>query len=329
MDLATIFAPSSDNSRIPNCFPSLATNPSNGNPFHSPTSKAAIASLENIKVNSSFLEKDPISCCQICKIEFVLDLELKMLPCKHVYHSECILQWLETKNTCPVCQFQLPTEEDEDYDLQGLPRGENFIGTIIAEELLNGEEETEEDLMHFHDPRPPTPVSVMPRYRRLPRGENFISTIISEESLNDEEDLLPLDPPRPAAVRPNLTMMNDWLPGGENFIGEELLDDEYFMHFQDPLTPIVMMPNLTMMNDWWLDFTMVDHLRSQSSDTLALTSVSVSFSEIMNCLLISFHQLVMDTEFESMDLESVDLLVSMANIGENDYGVGVMANVNG
>lgn len=256
----------------------------------------------------------------------MLDLEVKMLPCKHVYHSECILQWLETKNTCPVCQFQLPTQEDEDYDLLGLPRGENFIGTIISEELLNDEEETEEDLMHFHDP--PTPVSVMPRNRWLPRGEDFISTIISEELLDEEEDLLPLDPPRPVAVRPNLTMMNGWLLGGENFIGtissEEFLDDEEdFLHFQDPVTPIVVMPDLNMMNGWMLDITLVNHFRSQSRDTLALTTVSVIFSEIMDCLLISFDQVVIYSEFENEDL-----LMSMANIGENGHGVGVMANGN-
>ncbi|RAL53935.1 hypothetical protein DM860_004406 [Cuscuta australis] len=152
MDLPAISAPPSY-SHIPNHYhhltiygnPSLTSGPIND----FPTSRSAIESLESIKVNSSFLEKEPNSCCLICAKEFELDGEVKILPCKHVFHSDCILQWLEMKSTCPVCKFQLPTQEDEDYDLLGLPRGENFIGTIISEELFN---ETEEEFVNLHGP---------------------------------------------------------------------------------------------------------------------------------------------------------------------------------
>lgn len=45
--------------------------------------------------------------CVICKDEFFVDSEAKQLPCKHLYHSHCILPWLSHHSSCPLCRFQL------------------------------------------------------------------------------------------------------------------------------------------------------------------------------------------------------------------------------
>ncbi|CAH9147839.1 unnamed protein product [Cuscuta epithymum] len=111
------------------------------NRHHNPTSKSALQSLKVIQIGASILEKDPILACPICKEEFLLNLEVKLLPCKHMYHSDCILPWLEINNSCPVCRFLLPSREDEDFEVDNFPRGDNFIGSMRLEELMNDDAE--------------------------------------------------------------------------------------------------------------------------------------------------------------------------------------------
>lgn len=66
-------------------------------------------SIPTIKITSSMLELDPILICAVCKDQFFIDVDAKQLPCKHLYHPDCILPWLSTHNSCPLCRFELPT----------------------------------------------------------------------------------------------------------------------------------------------------------------------------------------------------------------------------
>jgi len=49
--------------------------------------------------------------CTVCGDDFVPKDELKRLPCKHAFHDECILPWLSSHNTCPLCRSELPTSD--------------------------------------------------------------------------------------------------------------------------------------------------------------------------------------------------------------------------
>ncbi|KAK2657830.1 hypothetical protein Ddye_010882 [Dipteronia dyeriana] len=73
-----------------------------------PASKAAIESMPVVKIVASHVLKE--SHCAVCKEEFELDSEAREMPCKHIYHSDCILPWLSLRNSCPVCRHELPTE---------------------------------------------------------------------------------------------------------------------------------------------------------------------------------------------------------------------------
>lgn len=51
----------------------------------------------------------------MCLKEHELGETVKKLPCKHTFHSECILPWLSKTNSCPLCRFEFATD-DEDYE---------------------------------------------------------------------------------------------------------------------------------------------------------------------------------------------------------------------
>lgn len=58
---------------------------------------------------------DPRCNCAICRDTFIEGDELKMLPCHHEFHADCILLWLKGQNTCPICRWRLPEgAEDEE-----------------------------------------------------------------------------------------------------------------------------------------------------------------------------------------------------------------------
>ncbi|XP_010683426.2 uncharacterized protein LOC104898110 [Beta vulgaris subsp. vulgaris] len=53
--------------------------------------------------------------CAICKDLLMIGTEVNQLPCFHLYHPSCILPWLSARNTCPLCRYELPTD-DIDYE---------------------------------------------------------------------------------------------------------------------------------------------------------------------------------------------------------------------
>ncbi|XP_062157938.1 E3 ubiquitin-protein ligase RING1-like [Alnus glutinosa] len=85
-----------------------------------PASKSAIQALPDVKISEDLLASDSWQCA-VCKDTFELDEEAKQMPCKHIYHADCILPWLELHNSCPVCRHELPTD-DPDYEQRTLRR---------------------------------------------------------------------------------------------------------------------------------------------------------------------------------------------------------------
>lgn len=77
-----------------------------------PASKSAVEGLPVITISEQLLGSDS-SQCAVCKDTFELGEEAKQMPCKHIYHSDCIIPWLELHNSCPVCRYELPTDDPE------------------------------------------------------------------------------------------------------------------------------------------------------------------------------------------------------------------------
>ncbi|XP_029009859.1 uncharacterized protein si:ch211-59o9.10 isoform X2 [Betta splendens] len=45
--------------------------------------------------------------CQICFCDYTEGEKLRMLPCFHDYHTQCIDKWLKDNITCPICRANL------------------------------------------------------------------------------------------------------------------------------------------------------------------------------------------------------------------------------
>eukprot|EP00388_Colpodella_angusta_P043237 GDKK01058871.1.p1 GENE.GDKK01058871.1~~GDKK01058871.1.p1 ORF type:complete len:196 (+),score=21.90 GDKK01058871.1:1-588(+) len=48
--------------------------------------------------------------CSICQDDFAVGTSVLKLPCRHVYHTDCVINWLAMNNTCPLCRLELPKE---------------------------------------------------------------------------------------------------------------------------------------------------------------------------------------------------------------------------
>lgn len=77
-----------------------------------PASKTAVEALPAVKISEEHLRHDYSSECTVCKEDFEVGEETRQLPCKHLYHHDCIMPWLKMHSSCPVCRFQMPTEDE-------------------------------------------------------------------------------------------------------------------------------------------------------------------------------------------------------------------------
>ena len=85
-----------------------------------PESGASAYAMEtqciDIEIDKKYLAKS--ESCSVCLKKFKLGGDATMLaPCKHFFHDLCIIQWLKTHNTCPLCRKELMTT-DYDYESQ-------------------------------------------------------------------------------------------------------------------------------------------------------------------------------------------------------------------
>ncbi|XP_002511547.2 E3 ubiquitin-protein ligase RNF181 [Ricinus communis] len=67
-----------------------------------PASKPSMENLEKIKADGSTEQQ-----CIICLEELLIGSEVTRLPCLHVYHKQCIINWLQKSRFCPLCRFEI------------------------------------------------------------------------------------------------------------------------------------------------------------------------------------------------------------------------------
>lgn len=67
----------------------------------------AIASLPSVSYTNKAGQEDNNDQCVICRLDYEDGDTLSILPCKHMYHNECINKWLQINKVCPVCSVEV------------------------------------------------------------------------------------------------------------------------------------------------------------------------------------------------------------------------------
>ena len=87
---------------------SLRENTSQNNP----ASEQELNSLNKFEITQEHSQKthdgniEPLK-CPICCENLEVKTKAVEMPCKHLYHEDCLLTWHKQQKTCPVCRVQL------------------------------------------------------------------------------------------------------------------------------------------------------------------------------------------------------------------------------
>ncbi|CAN0927520.1 E3 ubiquitin-protein ligase RING1-like [Linum grandiflorum] len=67
---------------------------------------ASKAAIEKLEVVADYgLDRSGEDCCSICLAE--MGGRVIRMECKHVFHQSCLMNWLKTSKSCPLCRFQV------------------------------------------------------------------------------------------------------------------------------------------------------------------------------------------------------------------------------
>jgi E3 ubiquitin-protein ligase RNF38/44 len=47
----------------------------------------------------------------VCMSDFEQDDLLRVLPCSHEFHSDCVDRWLKVKRECPLCRRDIHNDQ--------------------------------------------------------------------------------------------------------------------------------------------------------------------------------------------------------------------------
>ncbi|CAN6820013.1 unnamed protein product [Brassica oleracea] len=104
-----------------------------------PASMSCVRNLPRVIIREEGLD------CAVCKEVFSLGNETTQLPCLHLYHPHCIVPWLSARNSCPLCRYELPTD-DKDYE----DRKQNVVD-VVSEDSSSDDDGTEGGEEEDHD----------------------------------------------------------------------------------------------------------------------------------------------------------------------------------
>eukprot|EP00441_Pelagodinium_beii_P013736 CAMPEP_0197663352 /NCGR_PEP_ID=MMETSP1338-20131121/57107_1 /TAXON_ID=43686 ORGANISM="Pelagodinium beii, Strain RCC1491" /NCGR_SAMPLE_ID=MMETSP1338 /ASSEMBLY_ACC=CAM_ASM_000754 /LENGTH=251 /DNA_ID=CAMNT_0043241671 /DNA_START=24 /DNA_END=779 /DNA_ORIENTATION=- len=57
--------------------------------------------------------------CVVCQESLIVGSKAKTMPCGHLFHDDCLIEWVKKSNSCPTCRFdEMPSEKKHFDDVQ-------------------------------------------------------------------------------------------------------------------------------------------------------------------------------------------------------------------
>jgi len=101
--------------------------------------------------------------CAICKDQFKLGTEdpdeqiVVTLPCTHPFHEGCIVPWIKSSGTCPVCRYALVPQPEQHGSGQERPNSATNPSTNPSTYPLAGPPTNPHTNPHINPSSGPTP----------------------------------------------------------------------------------------------------------------------------------------------------------------------------
>ena len=90
--------------------------------------------------------------CPICLCDFETGDKVRVLPCQHIYHPECVDNWLVTNKSCPMCKRNIDgsgvTNDDDGAAEEAGSSGDIEMRTFTESTLPQNEFLGNDDDMH-------------------------------------------------------------------------------------------------------------------------------------------------------------------------------------
>ncbi|KAF9946879.1 hypothetical protein BGZ70_002981 [Mortierella alpina] len=92
--------------------------------------KPMIAKLGSVHMTEGMFGGDPEEAtCAICLGDYRPDETIRLLPCQHHFHLECVDQWLLTDKSCPLCKHDIDKPLESERIMHASKRFQTVITT--------------------------------------------------------------------------------------------------------------------------------------------------------------------------------------------------------
>jgi len=89
--------------------------------------------------------------CSICLCEFEPEEKLRVLPCRHVFHSSCVDRWLEIDGSCAVCRQSVVVSNPDDGTRHESREGANHANGTEPRDPVSDDESQGDEVSNYED----------------------------------------------------------------------------------------------------------------------------------------------------------------------------------